>query len=584
MAQAKMLMSHAGHATINKSVLDEIDFITNNWNGNQKNPLTGIAWSAYTDDFWQQVKRVAGTDGTVLSKNGAFVFMREQSLNIFRARISELEEQSQLGALSPAERKELIDAARVIAQANTNKEENDQKARVCLDIAYLRIAQTIKTTFVPLIEQHGVNFETLLLQLKDKTYDDYPVDVAIIADANHAEMAEIGIAKTPEEVIILATALQRQLDRQNLNLFKENPDVIRRREGLRIDAQRMLDSNAAIAAYHAANELLRAVVPVQHPPPVPDLVLTVAMTPQGYGRLANYNLLKDQLMDDSDNDFFVDVIPPSMSHQPGDLPPAPPAKCLKDDAFRPMTDREIVTILRNKIESNTNGESLMGRLRAEVVNALKENPVPTLVVVAQRLTTETATNPQSDNHIYHQILQAQAAQSSQRSRFQPRAHNAFNGSDASSATAYADTLGAFSAHAYGGDQTWSAGNGNHGGPFMSASASSANAQDGYGYQIHQMAHASAAVPSRQEINNMTDEQLGKRVREEAERAYPCFYWGTQPDGRQACGAELALGMPCNFQKFHFPEHTGPPAKTFDRRSNAPAPGMPGPYLRPPGQV
>ncbi len=581
-----MLLSHAGHAAIKKSVLDEMDFVKNNWNGNQKNPLTGIAWSAYTEDLWEHIKLAAKKDGTVLSKNGAFVFMRDQSLQILRDRIVELEEQSQLGPLLPSERKELIDNSRAIAQAHSNQEENNAKARVCLDLTYERISATIKTNFQPTIEQHGDNSETLLLLLKEKTFDDYPVDVSIIADANHGEIAEIGIARKPEEVIILVTALQRQLDRQLRNLFKDNQAVILRREGLLIDAQRMAASNAAIAAYHAANELLRAVVPVQHPPRVPDLVLTVEMTAQGIGRLAQYNLLCVQLMEDSDNDDFVDVIPPIMAHQPGDLPPAPPAKCLKDEAFRPMTNREIIMALRNKIESNTNGESLMSRLRAAVVDALKENPVPTLAAVARKLTTETANNPESDNHTYHQVLAAQAAQ--QRNYLQPRAHNASNGSGASSANAYSDPLGPFSANAYGGDQVWSAGNGNGG--FMSASASAANAQDGYSYQIQQMGQASAAAaaPSRHDINNMTNEQLGKRVREEAERegkrSYPCFYWGIQPNGEQACGAEMALGV-CNFRQFHFPDHTGPPAKTFDRtRSNAPAPGMPGQYLRPSGSM
>ena len=126
----------------------------------------------------------------------------------------------------------------------------------------------------------------------------------------------------------------------------------------------------------------------------------------------------------------------------------------------------------------------------------------------------------------------------------------------------------------------------------SASANASMGQEqGYGAQIRQMGqasgHASAAALTRAEIDGMTNDQLGKRFREESMqgqgRGYPCHYWG-YINGQLGCGAEMALGL-CNYRNFHFADHVGPPLKIFDRtRSSAPVPGLPGQSLRPSGSM
>jgi hypothetical protein len=323
-----------------------------------------------------------------------------------------------------------------------------------------------------------------------------------------------------------------------------------------------------------------------HPPAIAPLVFTYPM-PGAEAQRGNYNARMERWQLDVVSDDLGNA---DVNHHPeftltqAEIPPTPPARINLNDGSPPTTPEEWIRIMIDKTDSRTGSEIYMAR--QELIKAAQAKPTPSLTRLHAEFQQYMRYNPKSGNHML-QDLHTAHAQGQGGSAFargnhprQGSAHNAQHGDpyayQPSSDMMYEGPMA----------QSYSMSHSSQGSGSASANASMGQEQ-GYGAQIRQMGQASAAALTRAEIDGMTNDQLGKRYREESmqgqSRGYPCHYWG-YINGQLACGAEMALGV-CNYRNFHFSDHVGPPAKTFDRtRSSAPVPGLPGQSLRPSGSM
>ena len=578
-----------GHVRISEECLNPRPWEKFPHNGNHLYPLTNFPDAVYTEDWERFIKTKAGPDGVIMKPDG-YRYMDDELRQSLQ---EELDRLNEIVNPSPSEITLKLRIIDTFKKLNDTQVENDVKASRVLQIMdahvspEIRVAsEAIKTQFS---EQPELQMRSLLNQMRTSFH--FEPHVAKAAMNFHLENM-IGTAFDLKDMNLLFTALIDQQQRQERILRKNNPAVEEHRLGLIANNVLIQTANEGIGGYLAANQALQPVLAIgemgplpegPHPPATTPLVFIYPM-PGAEAQRGAFNAQMhrwelDVIADDignADVDHF-----PVFTLTPAEIPPKPPARINLSDTSPPTTPEEFLRIMIEKTDSSTGSEIYMAR--QDLVKASQASPNPSLTTLHENFKQYMRANPKSKNYLLEDLHTAHA---------QGQGGSAFA---RGSRTAHAHNVhecgyGVHSANASA-DDSFSIGTGNYGGGLLSASASSSNAHDtGYGPQIRQMGqasgHASAAALTKSEIDAMTNDQLGKRVREDAMRegrGYPCHYWG-YINGQLACGAEMALGV-CNYRQFHFPDHTGPPAKTFDRtRSSAPAPGMPGLYLRPSGSM
>ena len=403
-------------------------------------------------------------------------------------------------------------------KAEKVQEQNNEKARVCIEILLQFVSPAIQTILKPIISANQGQDEIKLKQCLDKLEATFPVTAYDIKNALDFDVSQIGIAFDHESINTLLVALQMQQQRQENLLTMENPDVLAQRDGLQANGVAIEAHRLQIAGYIPADLLLAVGV---HPPVIPNLVLPFPVV-LAMEALGAYNFQCNHFQQGVINGDHVNVpalfpVPAGFAYPPGSLPPNPPEKCLKDPSVLLKSDQDWLTEFRNKVESNTN--SVVAPLRNIVVQGLSRRPIPTLAAIALEVTQSIANNPQSNNHSSVALHAALA-----------KHHNLSSGIASGRANAAQEgdsgTNGSGSSHA---------------------------------------AYAAFAV-TKDQADGMTNEELGSKRRAELEApstyVKSCHFWGHQ-GGRLACGKELATGYACTYADYHNPNHQGPPQKQYN---------------------
>ena len=562
---------------INSKTLRPRDWPNYKWGGSREYPLSGFSDAVYLPDFEKHIKDKAGTDGSIMDKT-QFQYMTDTRRLNFQNRLDEI---SRIANPTGQDNKEQITIMDSLLKDNHEKTENDKKATRVINLVMQDVSNEVQVFIQPTLLEFSSEPAQCLQHIWSRLAEKHPFDVKMARLALDQYVKHtIGMATTPEELGLLVTALISEQQHAERILCELNPEVERRRLGLIGNQVRITAYNTSVAGYLAAKTALNPLAGPPNPLPVPQLEFVYPM-PLAESARGAVNALGTVWMAAIDDGVITAAnvvgVVPSFVLNADMLPPVPPTRSLIDPEVRLWTDLQWLTELRDKTESSEHSEVASARLL--ITGAMKTLPTPSLVEVNDILMTHTRTNTKSINHVMDELHAAHARAQGRPSTFvqsrQAAAHNAQMG-DQFAYQPQSHMMYESMSHSSQGSGSSSA----------NAQQSSMEQEQGYGSQIRALAsvHANVAL-SKREVDNMSDSELLKRVREEAAREpipgeySTCHYWGVQADGRLYCMAESVLGRPCRYRDRHDPSTTAPPAKRFSTTAS-----VGGQFLRPPGQL
>ena len=489
----------AGASHISEKVLEIRNFKDKPFNGSSIHVFTGKTDAVYLGDLQEFVKEKAASNSSIMHKVH-FTYIKEGLLAQLQTHLTAIETNPAATEQQLAFAIKITDTLR---KAEEVQQQNNDKARACLEILFQCVTQSVNIILRPTVLQYPGQEEKQLYECLKQLKNTFPVSAYEIKQAMNFDVDQIGIASTYASMQTLLVALQMQQQRQHSSLTIENPNVLLQQEGLKANIVAIQAHALQIAGYAAAN----AALAVGHPPLIPDLVLPFPV-PLADQALGAHNLQCNYYqggIDEGDNP----ILPGAFAYPPAMVLPIPPPRCLLDPSVLEKTNHDWLMDLRDKTESNTT--SVVSPLRAIVIQALIRQPHPSLSDVAQEITQYIAINPQSNNHT---CLALHTALAKQQGHFMGRAHAA-----------------------------------------QETTSLDVQPHDSVSY---------VAFATKDQAEAMTDEELGQKRRMELAGPWPgrsCHFWGYQ-QGELVCGKEKATGSPCQFAHFHNANHQGPPQKQF----------------------
>jgi hypothetical protein len=501
------IIAHAAITKISEDVLISRDWESEKFLGNQKNTRSGKSDAIYLSDFVEAVKEEAGPNSDVID-GLQFIFLDAEYLDILKQQRDAIKARG-----IAASSKQTAHALRItdaLSKANDLKIINNNKAAECIKILRKYVSAAVETVLKPILKTNRGQEVLQLRQCFDKLRTAFPVTAHEIKEGLEYDFSRIGMAVDYPSTLTLTTAIVQEEQRQLRALMMDNPAVLLHRVGMLANDTAIDDHHADMDAWEVAFNALVVGAPV--PAPVPRLVLPF-QTPLAGEILGEYNTLCRLFCSQIPN-----IVRPNKFGIPNHLlVEVPAAKCLLDPTVQLKSQRDLLEILRNKMESSPT--CIIHPLRAIVVNKLYD-PNSLLVDVVEEITTYMSKNPDSDNHVHEQLTASLA----KRSGVANAAALAEIVEDGPSLLQQLHAIGANTA---------------------SASAS------GYG--------GSGDLA-------LSDAELGRKRRAELQSTPTgrfCHFWGYQ-NGQLQCGKEAATKYECSFKDCHNPNHQGPPHKMYSK--------------------
>jgi len=469
------------------------------FSGHDVYPPTGLSDAINLTRFLQFLQENGGDSSFVMSTSHRLI-TESNFQKDFQTRLAALanEEKSDENLASIAR------FTKALSDAVAQKEKNQSHARKLLQIIESSVTKTILAEFAPILFRHKLDSEVRLFAVLDHLKEKYD---ASIADQNQqliTNFQHIGRAETKSQLSKLITAFEFHSTTQNDLLFEKNPELQLQVQGEELNERHLSDFNRDVARYRIRFSQNR-----NPATPVIDLPYQIT-TALGPIAVHNYKIERHVAAvrnGQNPQPPFFDA-----ANEPGMALPDLPERTLVDPLVFPLTNREKLIMLRDRMESNPSSE--IASYRKLVLDALRlGTPFADL---CEEISTALAEDLPSENHV------------------RPGIHAAFAALHGSSAN---------------------------------ASANSSHVLIGEILDVNQQlqATASANMGSASQLETRVrqlEEQLGGDVkRPRIQQPYPCKFWGADASGHLSCSREVKSGH-CDYKHLHFPTVTTPPVSRW----------------------